>query len=222
MSRTLLLLATLLVGCGANVVFGEDGDVGGGGTDPGSGAGSPGNGAGTPGNGGSDPGNGAGDPGSGGASTNQLEKACNAACTQVAGCLGFPEECEPGCRAVNPSCRIWQLEFLDCAATRVQPDSCDMPGECLQSLGNWMACEAWCLDNGSECGISSDGSCSCFTSTCGPTQVYEFSCSPGDQGSKCECFADGAFVGTCFDDASTCDEDPPRNCCASLFFIPGG
>jgi hypothetical protein len=219
MHRTLVLLAALLAGCGANVVFGEDGEAGGG-SDPGSGAGDPGNGAGTPGNGGSDPGTGAGDPGSGGASTNQLQKACSAACSRVAGCLGIPGECEQGCVSVNPSCRIWQLEFLDCAAT-IDAETCDMPPQCLESLGSWMACEAWCIDEWG-CGVASDGSCSCGAPTCGPTSFYEYTCYPAMPGSKCDCYADGALIGSCVDDASSCSDFPPQNCCTSLFFVGGG
>ncbi len=95
---------------------------------------------------------------------------------------------------------------------------CGTSLDCQDDVDKFVACFQSSNDCGSQdCGIGSDGSCSC-SGTCDGSKL-EVQCSPGDLTTFCVCIKDGKPISKCsapISGPSTCDL--MMGCCGSVFF----
>lgn len=195
-----LAWALWLAGCETEVIRPDDGE---GGSSVEGGA--PGNGPGA--------GPGAG-PGSGGSSSEAAIKAdtCNNICSTFGMCSPT-ENCVGDCIAEDvPNCITEWAAYLNCLADGFN-GNCEQLAACDAEKNVWfacqdaMGCESW------GCGQDAT-SCTC-TGECKNTsleQVCQFT--DGGMNIPCDCYADGAFLGSCTVNGDACNI--PDGCCFDL------
>jgi hypothetical protein len=192
----------LLVACGGNVVFVEDGDDG-----IGSGAGGPGSG-----------------PGSGTASGKVT--GCDLLCAQHADCLGGGD-CQATCKQIYvPGCEAEADALATCLAGAFGP-SCDVGFECVSEIEAYSSCAGGieppppdpscatssCDAGGESCGC--DGTCFGGDLSVGCQTVP-------DGGVECKCSYDGPdghADAVCSQFSLDCSLE--TNCCQSALFGGG-
>ena len=218
---SVLALTLLLGGCGANVVFGEDGNQAGGG-EGGAGA-----------SGASGPGTGATGPGTGGAPTTTSSMTtdnstvnttvgpgnlCEQLCNDFPQCVGG--NCIQECNGVFvPGCERQAASLLECYVGNLQPN-CELSGNACQfEIDQFSQCVGTtegCSTDFCEGGMG--GSCTCF-GQCFDVDIQQ-DCN--DQGpgptANCDCFFNGQFGGSCQMDFLECSIE--GGCCQ--FLLEGG
>ncbi len=205
---TVALLA--LSGCGANVVFGDDGT----GDNPANG-----------GNGGTGATGGSGlGPGPGGSTSTGILTPCEQFC--AAGC--FDPDCMSNCTSLyGQGCDVQLEALLLCYAGALQPDCSLSPSDaCSQESAIYTSCSEPenCFTDGCSA-FGGGGACDCV-GECNGTPI-EQNCffgtpPPGDPppppSVTCDCFSNGTFFGECTQDALSCQIE--TGCCRQ-FLVEG-
>lgn len=217
-------LCLLLAACGANVVFGTDGEEGGSGGSGGSGASG---GAGGSGASGGSGGQGAG-PGPGGSpNTTSVnpETTCQKFCSAWGDCIG-DDDCADLCDSIySPGCEFQAEDLLQCYIAN-PPVNCEAPEFICQAEGN---AYNQCVNSG-DCftdscedggGPGGQGSCACegfcfgeqFRAECFES-IKNGDPPPPPGGVFCDCFMNEEYIGSCDMDFLSCSIE--ESCCPNL------
>lgn len=201
MKRVWLLASTLVLGCGAKVVFdGEEGGSSGAGDGAGVGA-SSGQGA-----------DGSGASGQGaGSSSAELDVACDRFCHTIPQCANL-DFCPSGCDAYHiPGCETQGATLLDCLSDHLDVNCVTQQGDCFSQTAAFQNCigDHSC---GDEACIDEGGVCECAGS-CGG-QEASLHCEP--EGDAVHCYCDrGSESFDCLQSSGACSL--AESCCAEFF-----
>jgi hypothetical protein len=158
------------------------------------------------------------DPTGGGAGAAPLAQRCADTCTRLTEC-NLPL-CADGCDASPPTCQAEFLEVLDCIDENVNPLSCFFSSTCQASVEAYFACRNTCFTE-FDWSSAELHNCNGSQTSCGGGTTYALHCTwPSDFSLQCDCFVDGASVGSCWDYGS-CDSLADGGCCAALVIVQG-
>lgn len=214
-------LVALLAGCGANVVFGEDGSNGGGG-EGGTGATGPG------------PGPGPGPGGGPSTTTNTTTdnstvsttvttvgpgNLCEQLCTEYSQCVGG--NCLQECDGIFVAgCEREAASLLECYLGNINPN-CELPGNACQfEIDQYSQCVGTMQDCFTDFCEGGMGGCDCF-GQCFGVDVEQVCNDQGPGPANCDCFFNGQFGGSCqTNDNNACSLE--QGCCQFLLGVDGG
>lgn len=189
-------VAAILSGCGGLVVFDDGSNTGG------AGANGPGPGSG---------------PGAG------PETTCQSFCAATAGCPTEGGDCQSACAALYVDGCIPETDaFLNCIVKSIGLN-CELPPDaCALEAIAWSECTTPQPSSSCQTESCSAGGvdCSCSGTCTSGNQISkaQVSCKGGfDSPPQCECFLDGAFLGSCTDfSEGQCTLE--GSCCVDVFF----